>query len=108
MSILDLFLENADRLSDTNREILKNINPKQIVNDSDISITLFEIKYTYTTVRGNKKKGIKYFLKDGLNPERDCRSDLTMYINKFNKENPSRLLSNVKFLESKAIGYMVL
>lgn len=105
---LKLFLEKGHLANNNDREILQKINPKQIVDNSNISISVFEVKYSYTTVRGNKKERVKIFIKDGLNPERDMMTDFNFYINNFNKNNPYRKLSNVKFLDSKCLGYMSL
>ena len=88
--------------------MLKKTNPKQLVNCADIDISVFEVKYEYTTVRGNRKEGKKIFIKNGINPERDMMSDFNYYINNFNKNNQERMLLNVKFLNSRFLGYMTL
>ena len=103
-----MFLEKGHLINKKDHELLQKINPKQIVDNVDIDISAFEVKYTYTTVRGNKKEGVKIFFKEGLNPERDMVTDFNYYINNFNKNNQDRELLNVKFLNSRCIGYMSL
>jgi hypothetical protein len=88
---------------------LHKIHPKQIVlRFSDIPFMFHEVKYQYTTVRGNRKEGVKYFVFNTFSPEVDTKSELERWVVDFNKENPSRQLLNVKFLKSKCLGYSVL
>ena len=68
----------------------------------------YEIKYRYTTNKGNTREGVKYFIFNTFSPQMDTKSELEKWIIEFNKENPERQLSNVKFLESKCLGYSVL
>lgn len=104
---LNLIL-NTGKFSDNKMKgKLVNIHPKQMVNRiGNIFITMFEVKYQYTTVRGNKKEGSKTFMFNSPSPERDMSKELEYYILDYNKENPSRELSNVKFLESNCLGYV--
>jgi hypothetical protein len=104
---LKLILDTG-RFSDNKmKDKLINIHPKQIVNRlGNITITMFEVKYQYTTVRGNKKEGSKTFMFNSPSPERDMNKELEYYILDYNKENPNRELSNVKFLESNCLGYV--
>lgn len=103
-----MFLEKGHLINKNDKKILQKINPKQIVDNVSIDISVFEVRYSYTTVRGNKKERVKIFIKDGLNPERDMMTDFNFYINNFNKNNQYRKLSNVKFLDSRCVGYMSL
>jgi hypothetical protein len=104
---LNLIL-NTGKFSDKKmKDKLVNIHPKQVVNRiGNIFITMFEVKYQYTTVRGNKKEGSKTFMFNSPSPERDMNKELEYYILDYNKENPSRELLNVKFLESSCLGYV--
>lgn len=108
LKILDLFIKNGHIINQKDKELLLNLNPKQMISNTGIDITIFEVEYDYTTVRGNRKNGKKYFVKSGLNPERDMVSDFNFYINKFNENNQERKLLNVKFLNSRCLGYMSL
>ena len=104
---LNLILDTGKFSDNKIKDALANIHPKQIVNRiGDIIITMFEVKYQYTTVRGNKKEGSKTFMFNSPSPERDMSNELEYYILDYNKENPSRELSNVKFLESICLGYV--
>lgn len=105
-------LESYANISKTNNiklSSINNINPKQFVNCiNNIPIICYEVNYKYTTVRGNKKNGNKYFLFNSFNPQINMEEKLNEYIEDFNKEHPSRKLLNVKFLNSKCLGYMTL
>lgn len=101
---------DKDINNDTAAEMfLHKIHPKQIVlNLFDIHFTFFQVKYQYTTVRGNQKEGLKYFILNTYSPQVDMKKELENYIKEFNKKNPQRQLLNVKFLESKCLGYVSL
>ncbi|EQC1535488.1 hypothetical protein [Clostridium botulinum] len=86
---------------------LNKIHPKQIINKVDsFSITLHEANYEYTTVRGNKKQGTKYFLLNTLNPQANIEKELNGWVNNYNIENKHRQISNVKFLDSQCLGFI--
>lgn len=101
---------NKDINNDTAEEMfLHKIHPKQIVLDLfDVHFTFFQVKYQYTTIRGNQKEGLKYFILNTYSPQVDMKKELENYIKEFNKKNPQRQLLNVKFLESKCLGYVSL
>ena len=42
------------------RQFLKNLHPRQILN-MQISLALYQVVYSYTTIRGNYREGKKYF-----------------------------------------------
>lgn len=85
------------------------IHPKQIICRFDEKPFMFYIiKYEYTTMRGNKKNGIKYFIFNTYSPEKDMQQELNIWVKEFNIENPNRQLLNVKFLESRCLGYVAL
>ena len=83
-------------------EFLKLLNPMQIIKPK-IPLNVFEIRYKYTTSRGNRKDGIKYFLVNTINPEQNCEILLKNWVNDYNKANKHREISNVKFLDSALI-----
>ena len=80
-------------------EYLKSLNPMQIVKPQ-IPINVFKVDYTYTTSRGNKKNGSKYFMVNSINPQQNCEVLLSGWVNEYNGKNKHRQLSNVKFLDS--------
>ncbi|URZ06448.1 hypothetical protein [Clostridium felsineum] len=101
---------DKDINNDTAAEMfLHNIHPKQIVLDMfDIPFMFYEVSYEYTTARGNYKQGKKYFVLNTYSPQENMKKELENYIKEFNKKNPQRQLLNVKFLESKCLGYVSL
>ncbi|MEG2289658.1 MAG: hypothetical protein RSC24_06790 [Clostridium sp.] len=89
--------------------LLQSINPMQLIRDvGDIRMTLHKIKYTYTTVRGNKKDGIKYLITDSINPQIDLNAKLLSWVEEFNNNKPHRAISNVKFLEGSCVGLITI
>ena len=88
---------------------LNNLNPKQIISDvGKVNISLYYIKYSYTTVRNNRKTAEKYFLKKIIDPQLNVKDMLFKWVEKFNCENPHRAISNVKFLEGSCIGAILI
>ena len=91
---------------DIEKELLK-AHPKQVIIE-DTRFILYKVKYQYTTVRHNRKEGIKYFVLRSSNPSMNIEKVLLDWIESFNIENKHRQLSNVKFLESQCLGYIVI
>lgn len=86
---------------------LNKVHPKQIINKvGSIQVSLFEIKYTYKTARGNKKEGVKYLINDTVSPELDYSKELNEWVEQYNSENEHRQISNVKFLGGQCLGYI--
>ncbi len=85
--------------------VINNINPNQLIKEvNNITISLYCFKYSYTTIRGNKKNGIKYILSDIIDPQRNLEKIMKEWVINFNKSHPYRVISNVKFLEGSLIG----
>lgn len=80
-------------------EFLQSINPMQFVKH-DIYINVFRVKYKYTTSRGNKKQGVKYFIVNSVNPEICHETLLRKWVEEYNIKNKHRQISNVKLLDS--------
>lgn len=96
-------------LDKNTEKILKEAHPLQFIPMLDTKPFMFyQAKYEYTTIRGNRKNGIKYFVFNSYSPEIDIPQKLEEWVKLFNKENPNRKLSNVKFLESQCLGYITL
>lgn len=86
-------------------KVINNINPNQLIKEIDnATISLYCFKYSYTTIRGNRKNGIKYVLSDRIDPQRDLEEIMKEWVINFNKSHPYRAISNVKFLEGSLIG----
>lgn len=89
------------------QDTLNKIHPKQIVNKvGNLTMSMFLVKYEYTTNRNNKKQGEKYFLLNTFNPQADLSLELESWVKDYNEENKHRQISNVKFLESQCLGYL--
>lgn len=89
------------------QDTLNKIHRKQIVNKvGNLKITMYKVAYEYTTNRGNKKTGDKYFLLNTLNPSANMENELNDWVNDYNQQNEHRQISNVKFLESQCLGYI--
>lgn len=83
-------------------EFLKSLNPMQIVKPQ-IPLNVFMVNYSYTTSRGNRKTGTKYFLVNNVNPQQNCEVLLNNWASNYNRANTHRQLSNVKFLDSSLL-----
>lgn len=89
------------------RRLLKNLHPKQILN-SMLSIPLYQIRYSYRTIRGNTREGKKYYF--SLNGEHEefefeVSMKLEDWINDENYRRPYRAISNVEILEITRVAY---
>lgn len=88
---------------------INNIHPKQLINKvGDIKISLFEIKYSYKTNRGNEKQGVKYLVNNSINPQINYKKELNEWVIDYNSKNEHRQISNVKFLGGQCLGYICL
>ena len=85
--------------------MLKKMHPLQMLS-SNIVIPLFEISYSYTTIRGNHKKAKKYvFLQD--HEEIDIEIELLMkdWVEDYNRQRPYRKISNVQILGIRILSF---
>lgn len=85
-------------------ERLQHIHPSQVIGE--IIIPLFEVTFSYTTIKGHKKTHKKYiFLSEEHN---DNFMEVEIYfmdeIEKYNKSHPYRAYSNVQILEITPIA----
>lgn len=89
------FYEDEDK----NKKALHDISLKLI--PTKIKHSIWKVRYTYRTVRGNNKENYKYVIStDGT----DAKIDFLEYIHEFNKNNQHRALSNVKILDVNYAG----
>lgn len=86
----------------------KDIHPKQVISNIKLKVTVYKVEYRYTTNRGNKRNGEKYFIFQELNPELNMKDELNKWVDNYNKENKHRQLLNVKILNSKCLGFAIL
>ncbi|AAK79171.1 hypothetical protein [Clostridium acetobutylicum] len=87
----------------------KKIHPRQVISFlEEIPISIYKVKFRYTTFRGNRREKEMYFLIKTYSPEEDMQKYLDKYINDFNKKFPNRQLSNVQILDSCCKGLVTL
>ena len=103
MKIKDL-LQNCyyDGVGDAVMDELKNIHPKQLINDR-LPVPVWKIHYSYYTARGNPKEADKYLIADDVDWD-IVELEFNSYIQRENKKHPERELSNVKILDSFYMG----
>lgn len=82
---------------------INDINPYNVIPGSKLGTTLImvNIKYSYTTNRGNTKIGSKFFVFNEVEP--DLEKELQTYVNNYNRNKSYRKLLNVKFLSSEIV-----
>ncbi len=84
------------------REYLFNIHPKQIIG-STVEVPLYEVVYSYTTVRGNSREGKKYFFSSCM-PDNEYELEimaqpvLERWVDEENRRCPYRAIGNVEIL----------
>ena len=94
---------NLKKIQDT----LNNIHPKQLINEvGSVSFGLYQVKYKYTTNRGNRREGEKYFLLKEIHPQVNMEEKLEKWVLDYNNENKHRQISNVEFLDSRYLGFL--
>ena len=76
-----------------------------------ISLALYQVVYSYTTIRGNYREGKKYFFANlGEHEELDIEIDMKVsdWINEENRLRPYRAVSNVEILDISRVAYAIL
>lgn len=88
------------------RGLIKKLHPSQILTGY-ISVPLYEVTYSYHTVRGNYRVANKYMLLRLVHEDVDFEIDMVLrdWVESRNKAHPYRLISNVDILEIKLIAY---
>jgi len=44
------------------RDVLKDVHPSMVIGFGALALRFYKIRYSYQTIRGNEKEGIKYLL----------------------------------------------
>ncbi len=88
------------------REFIKRLHPSQFLSGG-VRATLYEISYSYTTIRGNGRTAKKYTL---LNPDHEeagieIEMKLRDWVSSHNAKRPYRMISNVTILEMKPMAF---
>lgn len=88
------------------RDYFKKLHPAQFLN-SEIRIPVYEVTYSYLTVRRNYRVGRKYmFLRvEHEDIMMEVEMALMDWVNDLNREKPYRKIFNVQILEIKPIVY---
>jgi len=68
-----------------------------------MKIPIWEIKYSYTTIRNNHKTYYKYFIADETSWD-IAEIRFYQWLESFNNDNSERKLSNVKILDMEFLG----
>ena len=90
------------------REKLKRLHPMQMLS-SNILLPLYEISFSYMTVRGNYRQAKKYaFLAEYSEVDFEAELLLKDWIAEQNARKPYRKISNVQILEIQKIAYGIL
>lgn len=90
------------------REKLKRLHPMQMLS-LNILLPLYEISFSYVTVRGNYRQAKKYaFLADYNDVDFEAELLLRNWISEQNTRKPYRKISNVQILEIQKIAYGIL
>ena len=88
------------------RELIKKLHPSQFLSGG-IRATLYEVSYSYMTIRGNGRTAKKYAL---LNPDHEeayieIEMQMSNWVENHNAKRPYRMISNVTILEIKPLAF---
>ena len=88
------------------REFIKKLHPSQFLSGG-IRATLYEVSYSYMTIRGNGRTAKKYAL---LNPDHEeayieIEMQMSNWVDNHNTKRPYRMISNVTILEIKPLAF---
>lgn len=88
------------------RKLIKSLHPSQLLN-SRVSIPIYEVKYSYTTNRGNYKVSKKYILLRLEHEDVDFEIDIAFqdWVENLNRQKSYRKISNAEILEIRPIAY---
>lgn len=88
------------------RSFFKKLHPAQFLN-SEIRIPVYEITYSYLTMRGNYRIGKKYMLLRTEHEAVDIEVEMALkdWVENLNREKPYRKIFKVDILEIKPIVY---
>lgn len=88
------------------RLFFKKLHPAQFLN-SEISIPVYEVSYSYVTSRGNHRQAKKYMFLRSEHEELAFEVEMALndWVEDFNRKRPYRKISNVKILEIRPTAY---
>ncbi len=96
---------------DNTEEVIKklaSVHPSQVIYGR-IKFPLWQIKFSYTTARGNYREHIRYMF-GGSSEESDMMVEMEFnsYVEQFNRANPQRRMENVQILSILPVANAIL
>ena len=88
------------------REFIKKLHPTQFLTGR-LTATLYEVEYSYVTVRGNYRKAYKYILLRLEHDDLDLEIEMIFsdWVEELNRKCPYRRILNAQILKIKPIAY---
>lgn len=88
------------------REFIKKLHPTQFLTGR-LTAPLYEVEYSYVTVRGNYRKAYKYILLRLENDDLDLEIEMIFsdWVEELNRKCPYRRILNAQILKIKPIAY---
>ena len=88
------------------REFIKKLHPTQFLTGR-LTAPLYEVEYSYVTVRGNYRKAYKYILLRLEHDDLDLEIEMIYsdWVEELNRKCPYRRILNAQILKIKPIAY---
>ena len=88
------------------REFIKKLHPTQFLTGR-LTAPLYEVEYSYVTVRGNYRKDYKYILLRLEHDDLDLEIEMIFsdWVEELNRKCPYRRILNAQILKIKPIAY---
>ena len=88
------------------REFIKKLHPTQFLTGR-LTAPLYEVEYSYVTVRGNYRKAYKYILLRLEHDDLDLGIEMIFsdWVEELNRKCPYRRILNAQILKIKPIAY---
>ena len=88
------------------REFIKKLHPTQFLTGR-LTAPLYEVEYSYVTVRGNYRKAYKYILLRLERDDLDLEIEMIFsdWVEELNRKCPYRRILNAQILKIKPIAY---
>ena len=88
------------------REFIKKLHPTQFLTGR-LTAPLYEVEYSYVTVRGNYRKAYKYILLRLEHDDLDLEIEMIFsdWVEELNRKCPYRRILNAQIIKIKPIAY---
>lgn len=92
--------------TEEHREFIKKLHPTQFLTGR-LTAPLYEVEYSYVTVRGNYRKAYKYILLRLEHDDLDLEIEMIFsdWVEELNRKCPYRRILNAQILKIKPIAY---